>query len=106
MPESSYVSIINRTMKPESPSWSLLNQHAASCLRPGFAGRVLRAARQSAETIPSLFSQFAVGVATAALCFGALAVLAMHQTASAAVASQPGWQEIASASNADPGLNP
>jgi putative intracellular protease/amidase len=93
-------------MNPESHSWSLLNQQAASRLRPGLADRVLRAARERAESIPSLFSQFAVGAVTAALCFGALAVLAMHQTASAAVTNQPGWQEIASASNADPGLAP
>lgn len=94
-------------MKTEPEAWSLLHEHAANCLRPGFAHRVLRAARESAGALPSFLSQFAVGAMTAALCFGAVALLTAHQTASAASpAIQPAWQEIASATSADPDLAP
>jgi hypothetical protein len=45
-------------------------------LRPGFAERVLRAARAAAE-MPSFASQLALSAATAAVCLGA--VLFFHQ---------------------------
>ncbi|HZZ57594.1 MAG TPA: hypothetical protein VFE31_07170 [Opitutaceae bacterium] len=94
-------------MKTESSAWSLLHERAAQCLRPGLADRVLRATRQRAEAFPSLLSQFVVGAMTAAACFGAVAFLAQHQTASAATPTvQSGWQEIASATSADPDLGP
>lgn len=94
-------------MKPESYAWSLLHEHAVGCLRPGLANRVLRAAREGIDAMPSLFSQFAVGAVTAALCFGAVVLMTQDQTASAATpAVQPAWQEIASATSADPDLTP
>ena len=51
-----------------------MRTHAASQLRPGFAERVLRAARVAAE-VPSLLSQLALSAATAAVCLAAVVLV-------------------------------
>jgi hypothetical protein len=60
---------------PDAAVWAQLRAHGAAQLRSGFAERVLRAARQI-PGVPSLLDQFALCVATAALCVAA--VLYMH----------------------------
>lgn len=83
-------------MKTETQAWTQLQRHAASQLNPGFADRVLRAARSSAEAVPSLFSIFALSAATAALCFAAVT---LYSTSSQNTAERnlniAGWQRIA-----------
>jgi hypothetical protein len=90
-------------MKPEHEAWLRLREHAASQLSPGFPDRVLRAAR--GEPSPLFVTQFAMCIATAALClFG---VLLFHAQGSAAdeASNRAGWSEIsAQASDLDQGL--
>ncbi len=88
-------------MKPESEAWSELRRRAAGCIRPGFADRVIRAARMRAT--PTFLTQFAWSAATAALCFGAVAVFAGRQPGVPS-GDGPGWQEITSAEAAGNGL--
>lgn len=92
-------------MNPELQAWAKLREHAAGRIRPGFADRVIVAARERAVAAPSFFAQFAFSAATAALCFGAVAFFASHNGVARAD-SQSDWQEIASASVADAGLAP
>ena len=86
-------------MNPESRAWESLRLHASAQLRTGFADRVLRAARQGVEAAPSIFSQFALSAATAALCFMAVAVFEASHTSAASDQNLADWQDIASASD-------
>jgi hypothetical protein len=83
-------------MKTETRAWQQLQRHASAQLRPGFADRVVRAARAGAEAVPSLLSIFAVSAATAALCL--LAVTLFNTTSRDTDESDfklAGWQQIA-----------
>jgi len=90
-------------MNPESRAWESLRHHAAAQLRIGFADRVLRAARQGVEAAPSVFSQFALSAATAALCYMAVAFFDAHRANAVSDQNLADWQEIASAT-AEPTL--
>lgn len=58
---------------PSAEAWQQLHEDAARRLRPGFAERVLRAARALPRVkMPSLFDQFAIGAATAAICLASV----------------------------------
>jgi hypothetical protein len=90
-------------MKAEDQAWMRLRERGASRISPGFADRVLRAAR--AESSPLLVAHFAMCAATAALCLAA--VLLYHTRASGAdeATSLAGWSEIAAqASDLEQGL--
>ena len=83
-------------MKTETHAWQLLRDHAATRLRPGFADRVLRAARAGAEAAPSLLTIFAFSAGTAALCFAAVTFYSTReQDASDREINIAGWQRIA-----------
>jgi len=90
-------------MNPESNAWDSLRRHASAQIRPGFANRVLRAARQGVESAPSIFSQFALCAATAALCFMAVAFFGASRPADDNEQNLADWQDIAAAT-ADSGL--
>ena len=66
-------------MKPETEAWRQLEEHAAAQLRPGFAGRVLKAARTAP---PTFLASLTVSAATAAVVL--LAVVVAHQRATRA----------------------
>ena len=83
-------------MKTEDNAWQELRRHAASRLAPGFADRVLRAARAGAASAPSYQSQFALCAATAALCLVAVALYHHHSTADENARNLARWQEIVS----------
>lgn len=89
-------------MKPEELAWARLREHAASRITPGFADRILRAAR--ARPSPLFVAHFAMCAATAALCVAAVALY--HAQASGDDASSlAGWNEIAAqASDPEQGL--
>ena len=90
-------------MKPEHEAWRRLREHAAAQISPGFADRVLRAA--GAEPSPLFVTQFAMCIATAALCL--FAVLLFHAQGSAAeeASNRADWSEIsAQASELDLGV--
>ena len=83
-------------MKTNPRAWDQLQHHASSQLRPGFADRVLRAARARAEAAPSLFSIFAVSAATAAICFAAVTLYSTtSQNSAERDLNIAGWQRIA-----------
>ncbi|MBC7366276.1 MAG: hypothetical protein H7343_05595 [Undibacterium sp.] len=86
-------------MKTETRAWNHLQRHAASQLNPGFADRVLRAARAGAEAAPSLLSIFALSAATAVLCFAAVTLYSASSRDSAERDSIAGWQRIAADSD-------
>ena len=88
-------------MKPEDHAWTRLRERGASEISPGFADRVLRAAR--AEASPLLVAHFAMCAATAALCFMAVAFFGAAPASENNAQSLADWQEIASAT-ADSGL--
>jgi len=90
-------------MNPETNAWESLRRHANAQIRPGFADRVMRVARQGVEAAPSIFSQFALCAATAALCFMAVAFFGAAPASDDNAQSLADWQEIASAT-ADSGL--
>lgn len=79
-------------MNPETQAWQHLRAHAASRIRPGFADRVLRAARRAVG--PSPWSQFAFGAATAVLCLVAIAFFQIRQNQSQRAQSVAAWQEV------------
>jgi uncharacterized membrane protein len=83
----------------ESRAWSQLRSRAASRITPGFADRVLRAARAGVEAAPSILGQFLLGAATAAAC--ALIVVLVHVRATHAQddRSIEAWQAIASSAD-------
>ena len=78
-------------MNPEDPSWARLRDHAAAQLPPGFADRVVRAAR-AIPAGPSLFGQIALSAATAALCFTAVALFPAIRTSDRQ--GENDWQQI------------
>jgi hypothetical protein len=83
-------------MKTETRAWAQLQRHASAQLRPGFADRVVRAARAGAEAVPSLLSIFTLSAATAALCL--LAVTLFNTSSRDKDESDfnlAGWQQIA-----------
>jgi hypothetical protein len=82
-------------MKPEDTAWNDLREHAASRITPGFADRVLRAARPGPS--PLFVAQFAMCAATAALCLAAVA-LYRAQASGDDDGSLAGWTEIAAQS--------
>ena len=83
-------------------AWNRLREHAASQITPGFADRVLRAARPRPS--PILVAHFAMCAATAALCLAAVA-LYHSRAAEDDASSLAGWDEIATqASDLEQGL--
>jgi hypothetical protein len=90
-------------MNPEPHVWQQLQSHAAQRLRPGFADRVLRAARAGIEAAPSLLSQFLLCAATAAACFVGVALYQAHNSNSDNARNLADWQDFASATS-DSGL--
>jgi hypothetical protein len=87
--------VLRAARGPEAATWDQLRAHGAAQLRPGFAERVLRAARAVQAGVPSLFSQFAVGAATAGICL--LAVAYFHSRANRLEEERnlAGWQQLA-----------
>jgi hypothetical protein len=81
-------------MKTESEAWQHLREHGAAQLRPGFANRVIRAARAGAGAAPTFLRPFAVCAAMATL--GLLAVSLYRDRAYTEENSRnlAGWQEI------------
>lgn len=79
-------------MKPESYAWLALQEHAATLVRPGFAERTLRAARDMA---PTFVSQCVLSAATAAVCIAAIVFVHSRQTASETARNLAGWEAIA-----------
>lgn len=85
-------------MKTENQAWTQLQRHASRQLSPGFADRVLRAARVGVEAVPSLFSIFALSAATAVLCFATVTFYSTTSHNSVERDNIEGWQRIAAAS--------
>ena len=83
--------------EPESQAWQLLRDRASAQIRPGFAERVLRAARQIAG--PSPFSQLAFGAATVALCLMAIVWFQDRQSQSQRQQSLAAWQQVSMATD-------
>ncbi len=79
-------------MNPENEAWMRLRERGASRITPGFADRVLRAAR--ADSSPLLVAHFAMCAATAALCMAAVLIYNASGTADEAT-STAGWNEVA-----------
>jgi hypothetical protein len=79
---------------PDAAAWTQLQTHAAAQLRPGFAERVLRAARAVQAGVPSLYGQFALGAAIAAICL--LTVVYFHSRSLRLEEERnlAGWQQI------------
>jgi len=84
-------------MKTEDSSWRRLYEHAASQVAPGFADRVLRAAR--ARATPLFLREFAFCAATAALCLVAVALYHTTSSGDENARNLAGWNEIASQSD-------
>lgn len=102
MPASSFANITSPTMNPETQetkAWAILRSHGAAQLAPGFPDRVLRESRAQAAAAPSLFGQFALSAATAALCFVAVAIFDAQTSGPATASNQADWQQVASASD-------
>jgi len=100
VPENTFENITNRTMKTETQVWSDLRRHAATQLRPGFADRVVRAARVGAKAVPSLTSIFALSAVTVAVCF--LVVTLSGDSARDAAENDfnlAGWKKITDAAD-------
>ena len=91
---SSSASITSQTMKTEEHSWRLLREHAAAQITPGFADRVLRAARAGARATPLFMREFALCAATAALCVAAVVVYNKTSSGDENARNLAGWQEI------------
>jgi hypothetical protein len=85
-------------MNPEDRAWSRLQNHAAAQLSPGFAQRVLVAARAGAKAAPSFLGQFTLGAATAALCFVAVTLFQAQRTGGDESSTLADWQKITAAS--------
>ena len=79
-------------MKPESYAWLALQGHAAALLRPGFAERTLRAARDLA---PTFYSQCLLSAATAAVCLAAIFFVHSRQAANETERNLAGWEAVA-----------
>jgi hypothetical protein len=83
----------------ENRLWRQRQAQAAARLSPGFADRVLRAARAGIEAAPSLIGQLLLGVATAAAC--ALVVIVVHTRVTHAQDQRTlaDWQAIATSAD-------
>jgi hypothetical protein len=89
-------------MKTEDQAWNQLREEGASLLTPGFADRVLKAARE--EEPPVVVSHFAMCLATAALCLAAVVFFRVASSGEDASAVA-GWNEVAAqATDLDQGL--
>lgn len=82
-------------MKTEQYAWEQLQRHAAARISPGFADRVLRAARSGAEAAPTLLSYCALSAVTAALCLAAVALFSPSSSADTADHGGQGWAQLA-----------
>jgi hypothetical protein len=90
-------------MNTEDKAWMQLREHAASLIKPGFADRVLRAAR--ARPAPLFVAQFAMCAATAAICVAAVAIYGSRLSTDQDAQNLAGWNEIsAQASDLEQGL--
>lgn len=90
-------------MKTENQAWERLRGHAAAQITPGFADRVIRAAR--AAPSPLLVSHIAMCAATAAACLVAVALFQARVSSDDDAQSIAGWSEIAAqASDLEQGL--
>jgi hypothetical protein len=76
--------------------WRRLGVVAADCLRPGFADRVIAAARQRLE-LPSYGSQLALSALTAAACLAAVLLFHHHELAAADARNLAEWRRIVAA---------
>lgn len=85
-------------MKPEHQAWASLREHAASQLTPGFADRVLRAARARPSS-PLFVAHFAMCAATAAACLAAVALYQSQRSRDDDAKNLAGWSEIAAQAN-------
>jgi len=63
--------VLRAAQGPTPAAWQQLQDHAAAQLHAGFAERVLRAVRTRIQD-SSVFSQLALGAATAAICVAAV----------------------------------
>lgn len=79
-------------MKPEAYAWLALRAHAATFVRPGFAERTLRAAR---EAVPTVFSQCVLCAATAAACVLVAFFVNAQLNDSEAARNLADWQAVA-----------
>lgn len=87
-------------MKTEPRAWAQLQRHASAQLRPGFADRVVRAARAGAEAAPTLLSIFTLSAVTAALCLAAVTLSNKQaQDPAEREINIAGWQRIAADSD-------
>jgi hypothetical protein len=92
--------VVRTARGPAEDSWRALFSVGSRQLRPGFAERVLRAARAATE-MPSLASQFALSAATAAVCLGAV-LFVHHQAVEAAdERNLAEWQAIVAVAEDD-----
>ena len=87
------------TPEIEDRAWRALHARGAAQLGPGFADRVLRAARSAAENAPSLVGPLVLSVATAMLCFLAVAVFHTERVRAQSSRSLADWQSIALAAD-------
>ncbi len=80
---------------PKNQAWRLLLDQGGGRIRPGFADRVLRAARAGVESMPSLLAQIVWGGATVAACAVMAVVVHTRSTQSEDDVALAGWQQIA-----------
>jgi hypothetical protein len=79
---------------------SVLLKGRRKTLRPGFAERVLRAARAAAD-MPSLASQFALSAVTAAACLAAVLFAHNHSVEQADARNLAEWRQIVAVASSD-----
>ena len=84
-------------MKPEELAWARLREHAESRITPGFADRVLRAARERRS--PLFVAHYAMCAATAALCLAAVALYHAQVSGDDDASTLASWSEIAAQAN-------
>jgi len=82
-------------MNPETYAWQRLHQRAAAQIRPGFADRVLRAARSGAGEAMPFLRPFAVWAAMATLGLVAVSLYRGRAASEENARNLAGWQEIA-----------
>ena len=88
--------VLRATSLPDSRFWIEFEERAVASLRPNFADRVLYAVRTAIPAeMPSLFSQFALCAATAALCLIAVVYVHDRTTRLAEDRSLADWKQLA-----------
>ncbi len=88
--------VLSAARPPEARVWNELEAHAAAQLQAGFADRVLRAMRAAMPVqMPSVFSQFALSAATAALCLIAVVYVHDRSTRLENERNLASWQQVA-----------